>query len=58
MIRGLIINRCKPNGILVEGDGNEIEGNYIGADQTGTLDHANGKADVRQACASRADPTP
>jgi len=46
-IRGLGINRFKANGILVEGDGNKIEGNYIGTDQPGTLDHANGKVGVR-----------
>jgi hypothetical protein len=47
-VRGLVINRFMRNGILLKGaTGSSIEGNYIGTDQTGTLDHANGRAGVR-----------
>ena len=39
-IRGLVINRFDKAGIWIhDADGNKIEGNYIGTDVTGTLDH-------------------
>ena len=41
-IRGLVINRFDKAGIWIhDADGNKIEGNYIGTDVTGTLDHGN-----------------
>ena len=41
-VRGFVINRFKNDGIEIElGDGNTIEGNYIGTDVTGTLDQGN-----------------
>jgi len=48
IIRGLVINRfADPRfvgipGIALFGDGNVIEGNFIGTDPTGTLDRGNG----------------
>jgi hypothetical protein len=41
-IRGLVINRFDKAGIGIhDADGNKIEGNYIGTDVSGTLDHGN-----------------
>ncbi|MCI0390612.1 MAG: FG-GAP-like repeat-containing protein [Acidobacteria bacterium] len=41
VVRGLVINRFSGDGIIVAGDGNTIEGNFIGTDVTGTLDRGN-----------------
>ena len=40
-IRGLAINRFRGSGVLVRGDGNVIEGNFIGTDVTGQLSVSN-----------------
>jgi len=42
VIRGLVINRFH-NGVFIHGTsvGNRIEGNYIGTNPTGTIDHGN-----------------
>ena len=41
-IRGLVVNRFGQHGIQIENSGsNQIEGNYIGTDVTGTLDLGN-----------------
>ena len=41
-VRGLAINRFVANGISIEsGTGSRIEGNFIGADPSGTLDRGN-----------------
>lgn len=43
VIRGLVINRFRGDGIRVQGgDNNVIEGNYIGTDPTGTVELGNG----------------
>jgi uncharacterized repeat protein (TIGR01451 family) len=40
-VRGLVINRFTGNGIVVSGNGNIIEGNYIGTNTTGAFALAN-----------------
>ena len=40
-VRGLVINNFQPVGILVAGNGNTIEGNYIGTDVSGTAAREN-----------------
>ena len=43
IVRGLVINRFKQNGILIDTNGgNIIEGNFIGTDDGGTADLGNG----------------
>lgn len=42
IIRGLVINRFAGAGISVSEVNNQIEGNFIGTDATGTLDRGNG----------------
>ncbi|MEZ4622232.1 MAG: CSLREA domain-containing protein [Caldilineaceae bacterium] len=42
IIRGLVINRFAGAGISVSEVNNQIEGNFIGTDPTGTLDRGNG----------------
>lgn len=37
VVRGLVINRFSGNGIVVSGNGNIIEGNFIGTNATGTF---------------------
>ncbi|MFY9569866.1 MAG: HYR domain-containing protein [Blastocatellia bacterium] len=37
VVRGLVINRFSGNGIVVGGNGNIIEGNFIGTNATGTF---------------------
>ena len=42
VLRGLVINRFRGHGIILEtGGGNVIEGNYIGTDSTGTVGEGN-----------------
>jgi Domain of unknown function (DUF4347) len=41
-IRGLVINRFSLDGIQIDSTGNLIVGNWIGTDNTGTLDFGNG----------------
>ena len=42
-IKGLVINRFSQAGILVDtGGGNQIQGNFIGTDATGTIKRGNG----------------
>jgi hypothetical protein len=44
-VQGLVINRFRGNGIVLEGNGNSIEGTYIGTDVSGTQvlgNHQNG----------------
>jgi titin len=46
-VKGLVINRFGQDGIeLIGNGGNTIEGNYIGADTTGTSDLGNGRYGV------------
>src|SRR5262249_62314865 len=46
-VQGLVINRFGNEGILiVNNGGNVIRGNFIGTDQTGTLDRGNGLAGI------------
>ena len=42
-VRGLVINRFPDRGVWVYGQGNMIEGNYIGTDATGTVALPNGE---------------
>ncbi len=42
VVRGLVINRFDLTGIAVGGARNEIEGNFVGTDVSGTLDLGNG----------------
>jgi hypothetical protein len=41
-VQGLVIQQFPDNGIRVESSNNEIEGNYIGTDETGSTDLGNG----------------
>ncbi len=41
-----IISGSKYNGVVVSGDNNTIQGNYIGTDVTGTVDLGNGRNGV------------
>jgi CSLREA domain-containing protein len=41
VIRGLVINKFADAGIVVVGDSNEIEGNFLGTDPSGTGEDAN-----------------
>ncbi len=53
-IRGLIINRFPGNGIEVSGPGrNQISGNFIGTDATGSIDLGNGGAGLTVVNSSR-----
>ncbi|HSF24169.1 MAG TPA: VCBS repeat-containing protein, partial [Blastocatellia bacterium] len=45
-VRGLIINRFTGNGIAVTGNGNIIEGNFIGTNATGSFALGNGEDGV------------
>jgi hypothetical protein len=46
-VRGLTINRCKRDGIRIQGPGNNvIQGNFIGTDLTGTLARGNFESGV------------
>jgi parallel beta-helix repeat protein len=46
-VRGLVINRFGESGIYLEsGNGNTIQGNYIGTDPTGTVAEGNGTGAV------------
>ncbi|MDB6108790.1 MAG: repeat-containing protein [Pedosphaera sp.] len=46
-VRGLAINRCKRDGIRIQGSGNNvIQGNFIGTDLTGTLARGNVESGV------------
>jgi CSLREA domain-containing protein len=44
-IRGLVINRFGFDNILIDGDGNKVQGNFIGTDPTGTLSGLGNTAD-------------
>lgn len=46
VVRGLVINRFVGNGILTQGQGNLIVGNYIGTDVSGTIDQGNSENGV------------
>ena len=46
-VSGLVINRFGENGILLESGDNEINGNYIGTDVTGTVAIGNGLVGVK-----------
>ena len=46
VVRGLIINRFSGNGIAVTGNGNIIEGNFIGTNATGSFALGNGQDGV------------
>jgi len=53
VVRGLVINRFKGNGILLDTSvGNVIEGNFIGTDVTGTQALGNTTAGVQVLCGS------
>ncbi len=41
VLRGLVINRCGSQGVVVRGPNNVVAGNYIGTDATGTLARPN-----------------
>jgi uncharacterized repeat protein (TIGR01451 family) len=41
-IKGLVINRFSDNGILLQSNGNTIQGNFIGTDVSGIVDLGNG----------------
>ncbi|HXG68863.1 MAG TPA: HYR domain-containing protein, partial [Blastocatellia bacterium] len=41
VVRGLVINRFNGHGVVLGGDGNIVEGNYIGTNVAGTLALAN-----------------
>jgi hypothetical protein len=41
VVRGLVINRFRNGGIQLFGEGNRLEGNFIGTDPSGTLDLGN-----------------
>jgi len=41
-IRGMVVNRWPADGITLEGDGDMVQGNFIGTDLTGTIDRGNG----------------
>ena len=45
-MQGLVINRFIGAGIVLNGGGNVVEGNYIGIDPTGTLARSNTGAGV------------
>ena len=46
-VRGLTINRCKRDGIRVQGPGNNVlQGNFIGTDVTGTLARGNAESGI------------
>jgi titin len=48
VVKGLVINRWRVNGIEVSGPkakGNRVEGNYVGTDASGVKDLGNGKDD-------------
>jgi CSLREA domain-containing protein len=45
-VKGLVINRFSEDGIRVTGSGNQIEGNFIGTNVTGTMVLANGGSGV------------
>nr|MBC8248539.1 right-handed parallel beta-helix repeat-containing protein [Anaerolineales bacterium] len=50
VIKGLVINRCVSQGILITGSGafgNIISGNYIGTDAAGASDLGNGRAGIQ-----------
>ncbi|MHC4112214.1 MAG: tail fiber domain-containing protein, partial [Planctomycetota bacterium] len=42
IIRGLVINQFPTHGIVVQGDGHVIQGNFIGTDAAGSVAQANG----------------
>lgn len=46
VVRGLIINRFDGSGIFIFGDGNKVEGNFLGTDPAGTIDRGNGSSGV------------
>lgn len=46
-IRGLIVNRFSNDGIILNNNGgNTVVGNYVGTDETGTLDRGNGTSGI------------
>ncbi len=45
-IRGLAIDRFGASGILLESNGNKVQGSYLGLDPTGTLDRGNGASGI------------
>jgi len=52
-IYGLNIRRFAIDGVNADGDDNVIAGNFIGTDETGTLDRGNGQSGVDLAAGSR-----
>ena len=46
VVRGLVIHDFDFTGISVEGDGNRIEGNFVGTDPSGTIDLGNNEFGV------------
>jgi uncharacterized repeat protein (TIGR01451 family) len=52
VLRGLVINRFSGNGIVVSGNANIIEGNFIGTNATGTFALGNGQDGVSIAAGS------
>lgn len=45
-IRGLVIYRFDEDGILLNGTGNRVEGNFVGTNASGTADRGNGTGGV------------